>query len=47
MAQSAPIDVQALDNSVEKSAAVQRYWDEFCTATRLEPGDALSGVVLR
>ena len=37
MVQSAPIDVQALDNSVEKSAAVQRYWGEFCTATRLDP----------
>ena len=37
MAQSASIDVQALDNSVGKSAAVRRYWDEFCTATRLSP----------
>ena len=37
MAPSASIDVQALDNSVEKSAAVERYWDEFCAATRLDP----------
>ena len=30
-------DVRALDNSVEKSAAVQQVWTDFCTATRLDP----------
>ena len=30
-------DVHALDNSVEKSAAVRQYWTDFCVATRLDP----------
>jgi uncharacterized protein YhfF/GNAT superfamily N-acetyltransferase len=30
-------DLQSLDNSVAKSAVVERYWSGFCTATRLAP----------
>jgi uncharacterized protein YhfF/RimJ/RimL family protein N-acetyltransferase len=30
-------DLHALDNSVEKSASVRKYWTDFCTATRLDP----------
>jgi len=30
-------DIHALDNSVKKSAAVQRYWTDFCIATGLAP----------
>ncbi|HQR21265.1 MAG TPA: GNAT family N-acetyltransferase [Burkholderiaceae bacterium] len=30
-------DLAALDNSVAKSPAVQRYWTDFCIATGLDP----------
>jgi len=30
-------DTSALDNSVERTSAVQAYWREFCTATGLDP----------
>jgi uncharacterized protein YhfF/GNAT superfamily N-acetyltransferase len=29
--------VGPLDNSVERTPAVQRYWNDFCVATRLDP----------
>jgi len=30
-------DLQAFDNSVVKSPAVQQFWADFCVATRLDP----------
>jgi uncharacterized protein YhfF/ribosomal protein S18 acetylase RimI-like enzyme len=30
-------DIHALDNSVERSPAVQRFWNDFCVATGLPP----------
>jgi len=37
VASSDATDPQLPDNSVAKSAAVARFWSEFCTATRLAP----------
>jgi uncharacterized protein YhfF/ribosomal protein S18 acetylase RimI-like enzyme len=30
-------DLQAFDNSVVKSPALQQFWEDFCVATRLDP----------